>query len=120
MPAIIGGEPSDEAALWEYGAADRGAVASGGVAGAAGAGKSVQSQEGDGGVSDKTGWEGRHQQLGARIGIVWTLSRALGPAKENNYALESQKGYIVWGCWELKRKFRVDTEFRVHDWIGIS
>src|SRR5271165_1391506 len=30
--ALAGGEPSDEAALWEYGAADRGAVASGGIA----------------------------------------------------------------------------------------
>ena len=47
---------------------------------------------------DKTGWEGRDQQLGARIGIVWTLSRALGPAKENIYALESLDGYIVLGC----------------------
>lgn len=33
--ALAGGEPSDEAALWEYGAADRGAVASGGIAEAA-------------------------------------------------------------------------------------
>jgi hypothetical protein len=48
----------------------------------------IQSQEGDGGVSDKTGWEIRSQQLRAR-GTVWTLSRDLGPAKENNYALES-------------------------------
>jgi hypothetical protein len=58
-------------------------------------------------VSDKTGWEGRHQQWGARIGIVWTLSRALGPAKESIYALEFLKGYIVSGCWELKRKLRI-------------
>src|ERR1019366_4361139 len=52
---------------------------------------------GDGGVSDKTGREGRDQQLGACIGIVWTLSRALGPAKENIYVLESLKRYIVLG-----------------------
>ena len=38
---------------------------------------------------------GRDQQLGACIGIVWTLSRALGPSKENIYALESLKGDIV-------------------------
>ena len=62
---------------------------------------------GDGGVSDKTRWEGRDQQLGARIRIVWTLFRALGSAKENICALESLKGYIVSGCWEIKRKFRV-------------
>ena len=42
--------------------------------------------------------------FGTRIGTVGTLSRALGPAKENMYALESLKGDIVWGCWELKRK----------------
>ena len=58
-------------------------------------------------MSDKTRWEGRDQQLGARIRIVWTLFRALGSAKENICALESLKGYIVSGCWELKRKFRV-------------
>ena len=58
-------------------------------------------------MSNKTGWEGCDQQWGARIGTVWTLSRALGSAKENTYALESIKGYIVWGCWELKRKFRL-------------
>jgi len=58
-------------------------------------------------VSDKIGWEGRDQQFGTRIGTVWNLSQALGPAKENNYALESLDGYIVSGCWELKRKFRL-------------
>jgi hypothetical protein len=61
-------------------------------------------------VSDKTGWEGRDQQLGACIGIVWTLSRALGPAKENICALESLKGDIVWSCWELKRKSQLVLE----------
>jgi hypothetical protein len=44
---------------------------------------------------------------GTRVGANRTLCRALGPAKENNYALESPKGYIVSGCWELKRKFRL-------------
>ena len=58
-------------------------------------------------MSDKTRWEGRDQQLGARICVVWTLFRALGSAKENICALESIKGYIVSGCWELKRKFRL-------------
>ena len=62
--AFAGGEPSDEAAFWEYGAADRDAVASGGIAEAV-AGKSIQSQEGDGGVSDKTGSKGRDQQGGS-------------------------------------------------------
>jgi hypothetical protein len=43
---------------------------------------------------------------GTRDGAHGTLCRALDPAKENNYALESLNGYIVLGCWELKRKFR--------------
>jgi hypothetical protein len=50
--ALAGGEPSDEAAVWEYGAADRGAVASGGIAEAV-AGKSIQSQEGTEGCLTK-------------------------------------------------------------------
>ena len=45
-------------------------------------------------MSDKTRWEGRDQQLGARIRIVWTLFRALGSAKENICALEFLKGDI--------------------------
>src|ERR1017187_4978163 len=44
--AAIGGEPSDETVVWQYARADRRAVASGGIAGAVGAGKSIQSQEG--------------------------------------------------------------------------
>ena len=56
-------------------------------------------------MSDKTGWEGRGQQLGTRIGTVWTLSQALGQAKENKYALESLDGYKMSGCLELKWKF---------------
>ena len=29
------------------------------------------------------------------------------PAKEDNYALEPPKGYMVCGCWELKWKFPI-------------
>ena len=43
--AFAGGGPSDEAALWEYGAADRGAVASEWIAKAVEPGNSIQSQE---------------------------------------------------------------------------
>jgi hypothetical protein len=60
--AAVGREPSDEAALWEYGAADRCAVASGGIAEAV-AGEIDPESRGDGEVSDKTGQEGRGQQL---------------------------------------------------------
>jgi hypothetical protein len=61
-------------------------------------------------VSDKTGWEGRDQQLGARIGIVWTLSRALGPAKENIYALEFLKGVYSVGLLGVKMEIPAKTE----------
>jgi hypothetical protein len=43
-------------------------------------------------VSDKIGWEGYVQQSGIALGADEALSRALGPAKESNYALESPKG----------------------------
>ena len=64
-------------------------------------------------MSDQTGWEGRAQQLGTRIATVWTLSQALGQAKENKYALEFLDGYIVCSCWELKRKFRLSRRLFV-------
>ena len=76
--SLAGGEPPDEAALWEYGAADRGAVASGGIAGAV-AGIDPESR-GDGGVSDKTGWEVLGQQFWNLGWAMRTLCRAWGPA----------------------------------------
>src|ERR1035438_7600273 len=69
MPAIIGfvgGEPSDETVVWQYAPADRRAVASGGIAEVAGGREIDPEPRGEGGVSDKTGWEGRDQQLGTR------------------------------------------------------
>ena len=57
-------------------------------------------------MSDKTGRKGRGQQLRDSRWGTRDPGRALGPAKENICALESLDGYIVWGCWELKRKFR--------------
>ena len=104
-------EQSDEAIVGKYGAADRCAVASGGIAEAV-AGKSIQSQEGTEGCL--TGPDGKAvvSSFGTRVGAHGTLCCALGPAKENNDALESLKGYIVWGRWELKRKFRLNSEFQ--------
>ena len=102
--AIVGGRTSDEAAVWEYGAADRGAVASGGIAEAV-AGKSIQSRGTEGCLTRPDG-KAVVSSCGTRIGPDGTVSRVLGPAKENNYVLESPKGYIVSRRWELKRKFR--------------
>ena len=44
---------SDETVVWQYAPADRRAVASGGIAEAVGAGKSIQSQEGTEGCLTK-------------------------------------------------------------------
>ena len=41
---------------------------------------------------------------------------ALDPAKENIHALESLNRYIVWGCWELKRKFRLRRTYSQVEW----
>jgi hypothetical protein len=61
--AVVGGEPSDETVVWQYAPADRRAVASGGIAEAAGGREIDPEPRGEGGVSDKTGWEGRGQQF---------------------------------------------------------
>src|SRR5450759_3380137 len=60
---FAGGEPSDKAVVWQYAPADRRAVASGGIAEAAGGREIDPEPRGEGGVSDKTGWEGRGQQF---------------------------------------------------------
>ena len=48
-----------------------------------------------------------HSSFGTRIGGDGTLFRALGPTKENNYALECLKGYIVGDPCALKQKSRM-------------
>jgi len=103
------------AAVWEYGA-DRGAVASGGIAEAV-AGKSIQSLEGTEGCLTRPGGKAVVNSCEIRVGAKRTLCRALGPAKENNYAAEPPKGYIVPGCWGLKRKFPVTYQRCV---IGVT
>ena len=94
--AFAGGEPSDEAALWEYGAADRGAVASGGLAEPV-AERSIQSQEGTEGCLTRPDGKAVVSSCGTRIGPNGTVSRVMGPAKEDNYALESLDRCIVSG-----------------------
>ena len=57
-------------------------------------------------MSDKTGSEGCGQQLrDSGWGRRYPVSRPR-PSQRRNNALESLEEYIVWGCWELKRKFR--------------
>ena len=95
-------------AVWEYGAADRGAVASGGIAEAV-AGKSIQSHVGTEGCLARPDGKAVVSSCGTRSGPDGTVSRALGPAREDICALESLNGYIMSGCWELKRKFRLSA-----------
>ena len=80
--AVVGGEPSDETVVWQYAPADRRAVASGGIARAVGAGKSIQSQEGTEGCLTKPDGKAAVSSLGTGVGANGTLSQALRPAKE--------------------------------------
>jgi hypothetical protein len=68
-------------------------------------------------VSDKTGWKGRRQQLGARIGIVWVLVPGPGPPKKIIMRWNHSKG-IVCGCGKLKRKFRLSRCNQRHHMVG--
>src|ERR1017187_2580809 len=76
-----------KASVWEYGAADRGAVASGGIAEAV-AERSIQSQGGTEGCLTRPDGKAVVISCGTRIGPDGTVSRALDPARENIYALE--------------------------------
>jgi hypothetical protein len=71
-------------------------------------------------VSDKTGWEGRDQSRGTQVGAHGALSRALGPAKENNYALEPLDGYIVQGCSGAKTEIPVKIGLRLKSFKEVS
>lgn len=46
-------------------------------------------------MCDKTGWESRDQQLEGALAHSGGVSQALGPDKENNYALGSLDGYMI-------------------------
>ena len=76
--AAVGREPPDEAVVWQYAQANRGAVASGGIG--CGSREIDPESRGDGGVSDKTGWEGRGQRFWNLGWAMRTLCRAWGPA----------------------------------------
>jgi hypothetical protein len=67
--AFVGREPSDEAAVWEYGAADCRAIASGGIAEAAGAGKSIQSQKRTEGCLTKSDGKAAVSSCGTRLAL---------------------------------------------------
>src|SRR5208337_1536355 len=66
--AVVGGEPSDETVVCQYAPADSRSVASSGIAETAGSREIDPKPKGDGGVFDKTVWEGRDQQLGGSHG----------------------------------------------------
>jgi len=107
--AIVSGEPSDETAVWRDARADRRAVASGGIAEAVGAGKSIQSQKGREGCLPKPDGKAVVSSCGTWIGAHGDPVPSPGPRQRKNNALDFLAGYIVWGCWELKRKFRLEA-----------
>src|SRR5664279_4938979 len=90
--AAVGGEPSDETVVWQYAPADRRAVASGGIAEAVGAGKSIQSQKGTEGCLTKPDRKAAVSSCGTRVGADGTLSRALGPATEQIVRWNPRRG----------------------------
>ena len=107
LPAFSGGKPSAEAALWEYGAADRGAVASGGIAEAV-AGKSIESQE------------ATEACLTRPDGKAWSIVAGLALGHSGTFAAPSArpKGIImrqnpegVYSVWllGLERKFQLTS-----------
>jgi len=85
--AVRGGEPSDEMVIWQYARADRRAVASGGIAGPA-RGREIDPGPKRGGVSDKTGWKGRSQQLRYRRRGRRDTVRSSSPGQRENSVRE--------------------------------
>jgi hypothetical protein len=94
----------------KYAPADRRSVASSGIAETAGSREIDPKPKGDGGVFDKTGWEG--PAVGGSHGHSLDPVPSPGPGKENDYALEFLDAYIVWCCWEPKRNFELDLKER--------
>ena len=94
--APVGREPSDETVVWQYAPADRRAVASGGIAEAVGAGKSIQSQKGTEGCLTKPDRKAAVSSCGTRVGADGTLSRALGPATEQIVRWNPRRGIELW------------------------
>src|ERR1039457_1588066 len=77
-----------------------------GVAEDVAAGKSIQSRQGTEGCLTKPDGKAVVSSFGTWVGPCGPCAEPGGHPQRENGALDSLKGSIVWGCWELKRKFR--------------
>ena len=112
--ATVGGRTSDETVVWQYAPADCWVAASGGIAGAVGAGKSIQSQEGTEGCLTKRDRKAVVSSCGACVGADGTLCRAKENIGRWNTSMRDPDhrqaipcSDIMRACWELKRKFQL-------------
>ena len=80
--AAVGGEPSNERAVWQYAPADSWAVLSGGIAEALGSRKLDREPPGAEGCRRKPDGKAAVSSFGTRGEADRTLSQAPGPAKE--------------------------------------
>ena len=95
---LTGGEPSDEAALQEYGAADRGAIASVGITEAV-AERSIQSQEGTKGCLTRPDEKAVVSSLQDSNWARRDRVPSLGPGQRKCLCAGLPKGFIVSCCW---------------------
>ena len=86
--AVVDREPSDKTVVWQYAPADRRAVASGGIAEAVGAGKSIQSQEGTEGCLTKPDGKALVSSFGTWVGPCGPCVERGGQPQRENGALD--------------------------------
>ncbi len=106
--ALGGGEPSDEAALWEYGAADRGAVTYGGIAEAVGPGNRSRPTTGVG-CPSKSDLKDGASSHGLALATPGSFP-GLGPGQTQEICAEIAGGVYSAGLLLTK------TEISVYGW----
>jgi hypothetical protein len=94
----LGGESCDETVVWQDAPAD-----------SRGPGSREIDPEPPGTERCLTKLDGKAavSGLGTHVAAAPALSRAAGPRQRTNRALEPREGYMLWGGWELKRKYRI-------------
>jgi hypothetical protein len=103
--AVVSREPSNKAIVWHYAPADHWTVASARIAKGVGAWESIQIQKGKEVRLTKPDGKAVHHFWDLRWGEAGPYVAPWVQRKSS--ALESLDEYILWDCWELKRKFRL-------------